>query len=105
MIDLALDFEIAIRITHPRTGDVRAGLTGITAWVSATRGGTAIHASLSTTLTEDSEEPGTYTATLNQTDVSAQLATYANKQVFVVINKTGDIYRKSFGHIVMPLNA
>ena len=76
------------------TGDMGAatGLTSIVALLSATKGGSAIHANLSVSMTE-SGSTGIYYGTFQGSDLTAQLnnATYKDKKIWLGMGKTGDL--------------
>lgn len=86
-----------IVITEPAlaTGAREAadGLTGISAWLSATDRGATIHADLTRTLVERSGVPGTYFAIWEGADTLTHLdsAMYWNKHVYLVIDDGGNI--------------
>jgi hypothetical protein len=73
------------------------GLAGLTGHVSATEGGPAIHATLSTALQERSAKPGTYFGRLLGSNINAHLfpasgTNYDGQYVWVVIeDSTGEV--------------
>jgi hypothetical protein len=75
--------EETVTRKNAATGAVEAatGLTGLTFKLSATRNGTVINAALSKSATERGTL-GVYRATFEGSDLAAQLATYAGKDVY-----------------------
>lgn len=89
------DYTVDIPITAPATAtgiDAPAtGLTGLTAHLSATDRGATIHAALSESMAERSGTPGQYHATFEGSDTLTHLdnATYWNKDIYLVVQDTG----------------
>ena len=75
--------EITLTRKVAATGltEAATGLTGLTVRLSATPNGTAINAALSKSATERGTL-GVYRATFEGSDLTAQLATYAGKDVY-----------------------
>ena len=69
-----------------------SGLAGLTARLSATDGGTTIHASLSVSLAERSGAPGVYYGTIQGDDLRAQLVTYIGKVVYEVVGDGTNVF-------------
>lgn len=87
-IELDNDFEPEKDITRKNTttGAIEAatGLTGLTARISATDGGSTIHASLSVSVTERSAKAGTYSAIFQGDDLRTHLAGSVGIIVWIV---------------------
>lgn len=75
------------------TGAVEAatGLAGLTAWLSATDGGSTIHATLSKAMAERASLPGEYFAVVDGTDLRAQLAVYTGGRVWEVFGDSANV--------------
>lgn len=103
-LPLSKDFEPEIDLTRKATttgvSEAATGYTDVTVWISATKGGAAIHAALSKTAAERSATPGRYFALLQTADLVTQLAAYAHRTVWVVWSKAGDIESESFDYTV-----
>lgn len=87
------DFLVEVTLTRPNasTGEDEAadGLTG-TAFISATRGGAAIHAAMSGSLAERAGTPGTYHLTFDGADITTHLAAYAGDTVYECVQFGSD---------------
>ena len=83
------DKHEAFDITKPDddTGEdvVADGLTTLSVHYAAARGGAAIHADLTESLTEYAGTAGRYHATMEGSAITAQLAGYAGQRIFAVL--------------------
>lgn len=73
-----------------RTWIPSAGLT-LTVYLSATEGGSTIHATLSKSMTEASGKAGTYYARYEGTDLRTQLLASVGKDVFEAVGNGTDV--------------
>lgn len=69
-----------------------AGLTGLQAWFSASRGGATINAALTKNMIELSGTPGTYTAVADGDVLRTHLATYAGQVVWEVFGDGTNVF-------------
>lgn len=87
------DFLIEVTLTKPNTDtgatEAATGLTG-TAFISLTRGGSAVDASLSGSLAERASLPGTYFLTLQGEDITTHLAAHADETVYECVQFGND---------------
>jgi hypothetical protein len=96
-ISLDNDFEPEMAVTRKNTTtgvlEPAAGLTGLTFRLSATDGGTAIHADLEVTATERSGAPGVYFAILDGDKLRTHLAaSYIGKVVWEVFGDGTNVF-------------
>lgn len=104
-IDCAQDFtpNVDIERQATTTGDYEAysGITGVTMLLSATKGGSAIDATLSKAATERTAELGRVYATFDVADLQSYLLpTYKNKTIYLVLAKAGEMVGKSLSCLV-----
>lgn len=82
------DFEFEYAVTRKNTGtgvkEAAAGLSSLTARVSATDGGATIHADLTVGATERSGEDGTYYGVFDGDKLRTHLLTHVGSKVYVV---------------------
>ena len=90
-LDNDWEFEFDVQRKATTTGILEAaeGLSGVSAFFSATDGGTAI-ASTTTALTERSAKDGRYSGILDKTTLNTALSAYANMTVWEVFVVSGD---------------
>lgn len=88
------DYTIEIALTRANTTtratEAATSLTGVTGWISATYGGTAVGAA-TTALTEATSLAGTYFGTIDRAVVNAALADYAGRRVWEVVDDTTNL--------------
>jgi hypothetical protein len=100
-IDCAFDFEMDVAITS-RDNEPATGLTDVELRLSATRGGSAIDASLAGTATESDEVPGRYVVALDVADLQANLLPdYLRQLVYLVVEIPGSIETRSYPYRVV----
>lgn len=104
-IDCAQDFtpNVDIERQATTTGDYEAysGITGVTMLLSATKGGSAIDATLSKAASERSAEAGRVYATFDVADLQSYLLpTYNRKTIWLVLSKSGELVGKSLSCLV-----
>ncbi len=88
--------ELTLTRKNATTGaeEAATGLTGLTVYLSATPGGSAIHASLSKSLAERGTT-GIYFAVFEGTDLDTQLdnSTYRGKDVYMRVGDAANVDR------------
>lgn len=92
-LDNKFDFIWSGVRPNPLTGldEPASGLLGLTARISATKGGPAIHAVLAKNLAERAETPGEYFAVVDGDDLREQLETdYIGAIVWIVFGDGGE---------------
>jgi hypothetical protein len=77
------------------------GLTGLTVKLAAAEGGAAINAALSKTLTETPASSGWYLATFEGSDLTAQLATYVNKDVVQIAGDASNVNKQILRQVLL----
>jgi hypothetical protein len=94
--------RFALTTPDSDTGDDEAatGLTGLTVHYSLTRGGAAVHASLTKSLTEYSGTLGTYHATMDGADITTRLANKGGTRIFAVLADSAGHVKGSFDRYV-----
>jgi hypothetical protein len=99
-LDCAFSFNMDVAIAS-QDNTPSTGFTDVELRLSATRGGSAIDASLAGTATESTEEVGRYVVTLDVGDLQANLLPdYLRRVVYVVVDKPGAIETKSYAYRV-----
>ena len=75
--------EFAVTRKNTATGaeEAATGLT-LTVYYAATKTGSAIHSTMSATMTERSSTPGTYYARITGSDKTTQLTAYLNQTIW-----------------------
>lgn len=87
--DWEFEFDVQRKATTTGTLEAAASLSGVSAFFSATDGGSAI-AGTTTTLTERSAKAGRYFGILDKAALNTALADYANTAVWEVFVVSGD---------------
>lgn len=87
--DWEFEFDVKRKATTTGNLEAAASLSGVTAFFSATDGGTAI-ASTTTSLTERSATAGRYYGILDKTTLNTALTAYVNQVVYEVFVVSGD---------------
>jgi hypothetical protein len=81
----------------------RVAATGLslTVKLAAVEGGAAINAALSKTLTETPASSGWYLATFEGSDITAQLATYVNKDVVMIAGDGSNVNKQILRQVLL----
>lgn len=87
--DWEFEFDVKRKATTTGNLEAAASLSGVTAFFSATDGGTAI-ASTTTTLAERSATAGRYFGILDKATLNTALADYVNREIYEVFVVSGD---------------
>jgi len=87
--DWQFEFDVKRKATTTGNLEAAASLSSVTAFFSATDGGTAI-GSTTTTLAERSATAGRYHGILDRATLNTALATYVNVVVYEVFVVSGD---------------
>jgi hypothetical protein len=105
-VSLNNDWRYKYRVTTDNTTTgatiAAAGLTGLEAWFSATRGGTTIDAQLVKSMTELSGTPGTYTAVVDGDILAGALTAFADEVIYEVFGD-GENVLTSIARRVKPV--
>ena len=72
--------------------EAAAGLVGLTARLSATDGGAAIHANLSVSILERASTPGEYFGIIQGDDLRTHLAAYIGKVIWEVVGDGTNVF-------------
>ncbi len=87
--DWEFEFDVKRKATTTGNLEAAASLSGVTAFFSATDGGTAI-ASTTTSLTERSATAGRYFGIIDKATLNTALTAYVNQVVYEVFVVSGD---------------
>jgi hypothetical protein len=87
--DWEFEYDVKRKATTTGSLEAAASLSGVSAFFSATDGGTAI-ASTTTSLSERSATAGRYFGILDKTTLNTALSTYVNTTVYEVFVVSGD---------------
>ena len=78
------EYGITLKNTASGAEEAAAGLSSLTAWVSLTDGGDAVHVDLSVSATERTSTPGKYFCVFDGDKLRTHLLTHVGNQVYVV---------------------